>query len=178
MIDSQQHPILQCKHAPLIAIRANARIEQRDIASNLLKNHAKSQNLQHFIEQFIACSCSSNTAELTRLRQLPTTPMKIFTREIYIKTVRKLTKLLIEAYYLMLKEVIAASPTSGAQEDHLPSLDHFPSDNHSSSNALQTLHPLILSGAMPTQLRQEIEAKHIQEQANCRGGPRIDPSLN
>jgi hypothetical protein len=53
IIDSQQQPILQCKHAPLIAIRANARTKQRDIARNFLKNHAKSPNLQYFIKQFI-----------------------------------------------------------------------------------------------------------------------------
>jgi hypothetical protein len=100
------------------------------------------------------------------------------TREIHIKIVKKLTKPLIDAYYLMLKEVITASPTCGAQEDHLPLLDHFPSDNHSFSNALHSSHPLILLGAMPARLRQEIEATHIQEPANCSEGPRIGPSLN
>jgi hypothetical protein len=93
--------------------------------------------------------------------------MKMSTREIciYIKIVRKLTEPLINAYYLKLKEKIAASPTSGAQDDKLPLLGHFLAENHSSSNALHSLHPLILSGVMPVRLRQEIEAMHIQDEA-------------
>jgi hypothetical protein len=62
--------------------------------------------------------------------------MKMSTRDTYIKMVQKLTEPLIGAYHLMLKEVIAASPTSRTQKDHLPLLDQFPTDNYSSSNAL------------------------------------------
>jgi hypothetical protein len=101
------------------------------------------------------------------LKQSPTTPMKMSSRAIYIKIVRKLTKPLMDAYYLMLKEVISASLTCEAQEDHLPSFDCFSSDNHFSSKALHSLHSLILSGAM-----------HIQEPAKCSGDHRRGPSLN
>jgi hypothetical protein len=66
LIDLQQH-MLECKHAPFIAIRENARTEQRDIARNLPNDQAKSQNLQQFIKQFINRSWSNNTEELTRL---------------------------------------------------------------------------------------------------------------
>jgi hypothetical protein len=52
------------------------------------------------------------------LRQSPTTPMKMITREIHIKVVNKLTNPLIGAYYLMLKKAIAASPTNKRQKDH------------------------------------------------------------
>jgi hypothetical protein len=140
MIDSQQHLILQCKHAPLIATRANARTKQRDIARNLMKDHAKSRNLQHFIKQCIDRRWSSNTAELTRLwlgnwtastltdilKQSPTTHMKMSNREIYIKTARKLTEPLIDAYYLMPEDFVAASPTSKAQKNQLSLLDISP----------------------------------------------------
>jgi hypothetical protein len=88
------------------------------------------------------------------LKQSPIIPMKMSTREIYVKIVRKLTKPLIDAYYFMLKEVIAASPTSGAQEDHLPLLDHFPSNNH-----LGAIFYYL--GAMLSRLRQKIEVIHI-----------------
>jgi hypothetical protein len=191
LIDSQQH-LLECKHAPLTAIRANARIEQAEIARKLLNEHAKSRNLQHFIKQFIDRSWSSSTVEPTRLwlgtwtastltdmlRQSPTTPMKMSTRDTYIKVVKKLTKPLIDAYYLMLKEVIAASPTSGVQKVHSPPLDYSPTDNHSPSNAQDPSSPLNRSVAMPVRLRQEIEAMHIQEPANCNGGHCRGPSLN
>jgi hypothetical protein len=76
--------------------------------------------------------------------------------------------------YLMLKEVIAAIPTSGAQEDHHPLLEYLPTDNHSFSNALHSSHPLILSSVMPARLYQEIETMHIQEPANCSGGPLVE----
>jgi hypothetical protein len=99
-------------------------------------------------------------------------------REMYIKIVRKLTEPLIDAHYIMLKEVIAASPTSGAQEDHLPLLNYFPANNHSSSNSLHSSHPLILWGVRPVRMRQEIEAMHIQEPANCNGCHRRGPNLN
>jgi hypothetical protein len=111
----------QCKHTPLISIRANARTKQRDIASNLLKDHVTFQSLQHFVKQFINRSWSSNTFELTRLwlgvwtpstltdmlKQSPTTPMKMSTNDIY-QSSEKITKPLIDAYYLMLKEVISS----------------------------------------------------------------------
>jgi hypothetical protein len=64
MIDSQQHPILQCKHAPLIAVQENARTKQRNSASNLLKDYAKSQNLQHVIKQRIHCGTDTTMAGL------------------------------------------------------------------------------------------------------------------
>jgi hypothetical protein len=59
--------------------------------------------------------------------------MKMPTREIYINIVSNITEPFIDAYYLMLKDVITASPTSGAQEDHLPLLHHFPVGNHITS---------------------------------------------
>jgi hypothetical protein len=101
LIDSQQH-LLECKHVPLTAMRANARTEQAEIARKLLNEHAKSRNLQHFIKQFIDRSWSSSTVEPTRpwlgtwtaftltnmLSKSPTTPMKMSTRETYIKVVK------------------------------------------------------------------------------------------
>jgi hypothetical protein len=91
------------------------------------------------------------------LKQLPDTPMSMDTRAKDIKIVRKLTKPLIDAYYLMLKEVIATSPTNGANADDLPLLDHL----------------------MPSLMRQEIEATHIQNTTICNGcPPRPGPSLN
>ena len=171
MIDSQQHLLLECTHAPLTDIRAEAHKKQKSIACALKKDHAKSQNLQHFITQFTNRSWNTNTVELTRLwlgtwststlldmlKQLPDTPMSMDTRAKYIKIVRKLTKPLIDAYYLMLKEVIATSPTNGAHADDLPLLDHL----------------------MPSLMRQEIEATHIQNTTICNGcPPRPGPSLN
>jgi hypothetical protein len=52
------------------------------------------------------------------LKQSPTTSMNMSTEDTYIKVVQKITKPLIDAYYLMLKEAIAASPTSKVQKDH------------------------------------------------------------
>jgi hypothetical protein len=91
-IDSQQHMMLQCKHGHLVTIRATACTKQKDIASNLQKDHTKSQNLQHFVKQCINYSGSSSTAKMQDydwenrdLKESLTTPMKISTREIYIK---------------------------------------------------------------------------------------------
>jgi hypothetical protein len=78
----------------------------------------------------------------------------------------------------MLKEVIAASPTSGAQKDHSPPLDYSPTGNYSSSNGQDPSNPSNRSVAMPVRLRQEIEAMHIQKPANCNGGHCRGPSLN
>ena len=80
----------------------------------------------------------------------------------YIKTAKALTKPLLDAYDLMLKEAITSTPGSSLAEDHLPLLDHFPTDNHSLANRLHSSHPLVLTSAMPALLQQEIEAMHIQ----------------
>jgi hypothetical protein len=102
------------------------------------------------------------------------TPMMISTRDTNIKGSGKThqVKPLIDAYYLMLKEVITASATSEAQKDNSSPLDHILTDNHSSSSALNSSHPLNRSVGMPVRLRQEIEAMHIKERAYCSGGPR------
>jgi hypothetical protein len=90
------------------------------------------------------------------VRQSPTCSMKMSTRETYIKVVKNSpTKALIYAYYLMLKGVIAVSPTSGAQEDHSPPLDHLPTEkwnylatsdqaNHPWRATLRAMWPIIL----------------------------------
>jgi hypothetical protein len=50
MINSQQHPMRQCK--------------QKDMVSNLLKDHTNFENRQHFVKQFIDRSWSSHAAKL------------------------------------------------------------------------------------------------------------------
>jgi hypothetical protein len=100
------------------------------------------------------------------------------TRDTYIKGAKKLTKALIDAYYLMLKEEIAASPKSRAQKDRLPPLNHLLTDNHFYSSAQDQSNPLNRSVVMPVRLRQESEAMQIQEPANCNGGHCRGLSLN
>jgi hypothetical protein len=76
----------------------------------------------------------------------------------------------------MPKKVIAAGPTSGAQEDHLPFLDNFPTNNYLFSSTQYLPHLLTLSGAMPLQLYQEIEAMHIPEPAMINFTPSLLPT--
>jgi len=191
MPDSQQHLLLECSHAPLNAIRCDGRASQLIVAQKLLKTHQKSANLTHFIRQFIDHSWNPRTMELTRfwfgtwslntlqslLQQNLNTPMSLPVRAQYIKTTRQLTKPLLDAYQLLLKAVISACPNGSSSEDHLPLLDHFPTDNHSQNNTLHSSHPLILSQAMPSLLRQEIEAMHIQEPDCARNSPYRSPNL-
>ena len=50
--------------------------------------------------------------------------------------------------------------------DDDPSLlqDDFPADNHNQSNTLHSSHPLVFTMALPSALRQGIEATHIQKE--------------
>jgi hypothetical protein len=86
--------------------------------------------------------------------------------------VQKLTKSLIDAYYLILKEEIAASPTSGAQKDHSLTMDYFLNDKHSSSNST---HPLNGSVSMPSWILKQciFKNQHIVVEALLEA-----PSLN
>ena len=75
-------------------------------------------------------------------------------RSLYIATSKALTKPLLNANDLMLREAVAASPLSSAEDDHLPLLDHFPADTGAPDNALHSSHPLVLTRAIPARMRQ------------------------
>ena len=169
--------MLECTHAPLTPIRCKAKAEQSLVAMALLKVHVRSPNMTHFIREITSQCWSPLNPDISRLwlgtwtsdtlngvlRQTPDTPMAMPTRAIYINIVKKLTKPLVEAYYSMLSANIKGPQAVHSDADPSPLQDHFPADNHSQATTLHSSHPLVLTMALPSVLRQEIEAMHIQE---------------
>jgi hypothetical protein len=190
LMDSQEHLMLECTHGPLNAIRCAARTKQSSLAAKLLKEHEKSPNLKHFIKSLTSKCWNKTTPDLSRywlgtwsqdtleslLLQSQNAPLAMTTRDKYIEIATTLTKPLIDAYYLMLTATIKAKPGRSTEEDPLPLLDHFPTDTHSNGGTLHSSHPLILSMALPSVLRLEIEAMHIQKDHDPNSGPSLNCS--
>jgi hypothetical protein len=70
----------------------------------------------------------------------------------------------------MLTATIKAKPSRNMEEDPLFLLDHIPTDIHSTGGVLHSSHPLISSMALPSVLRLEIEAMHIQKDHDPNSG--------
>jgi hypothetical protein len=188
--DSQEHGLLECTHEPLTAIRNSAKVKQAVIADRLLNKYdSKRQGkLRHFIREIKRQCWNPDTPDLSRLwigtwspstlerllQQGITAPLTRSNRHLYISIAEALTKPLLEAHDGILRAAVAAGPLHPHGDDHLPLLDHIPADTHKNAEKeLHSSHPLMLTRAFPSLLRQELEATHIQLPPGINNGPSL-----
>ena len=66
-MDSQEHTMLECTHAPLTPIRCKAKAEQSKVAMELLKVHSRSTNMTYFIREITSQCWSPLNPDISRL---------------------------------------------------------------------------------------------------------------
>jgi len=177
--DSQEHCMLQCNHAAFTPIRRTARVEQSQIAAELIRD-SRDEQLTHFIQMLFHASWL-DTPQTKRLWlgtwQLHTLqsligqalddPLTLKQRYNYIGAAKKLAAPLLKAYHLMI-DINIKTPTTPLLAA-LPLHDHVIHD----INTLPLHHAathLPNAPCLPLQRQRELENTFIQDH-NPQAGP-------